>query len=59
MPNRRMEFTIGGFLILLALSLIGWNIALYYNFPIYTVIGIMIGTFGFFLLGIVLTSDDS
>ena len=58
MPNRRMEFAIGGFLVLLALSLIGWNIALTYNFPIYTVFGILIGTFGFYLLGIVLTSND-
>ena len=58
MSNRRLEFTIGGFLILLALSLIGWNIALYYNFPIFTFIVIMIGTFGFFLIGIVLTTDD-
>jgi len=58
LSNRRLEFTIGGFLLLLALSLIGWNVALTYNLPIYTVIGIMIGTFGFFLIGIVLTSDD-
>lgn len=58
MSNRMVEFAIGGFLILIALSLIGWNMALYYNFPINTFIVILIGTFGFYILGIVLKTSN-
>jgi len=58
MSNRKVEFAIGGFLILIALSLIGWNMALYYNFPINTFIVILIGTFGFYILGIVLKTSN-
>ena len=58
MSNRHTQFAVGGFLILLVLSLIGWNMAVAYNFPIQTFIGIVIGAFGFFLIGVVLTSDD-
>jgi len=58
LSNRHTEFAVGGFLILLVLSLIGWNMAVAYNFPTIPLIGIMIGTFGFFLIGIVLTIDD-
>ena len=58
MSNRRTEIAIGGFLILLVFSLIGWNLALYYNFPIIPTIGILIGTFGFYMLGIIMTTDD-
>ena len=57
MPSRT-EFAIGGFLILLFLSLIGWNLALSYNVSIYTFTALMIGTFGFFALGLALTSKD-
>ena len=57
MSNRRIEIAIGGFLILLFLSLIGWNIALYYNFPMIPTIGILISTFGFYMLGIIMTTD--
>ena len=58
MSNRRTEIAIGGFLILLVFSLIGWNLALYYNFPIIPTIGILIGIFGFYMLGIIMTTDD-
>ncbi|MGY5872882.1 MAG: hypothetical protein RTV72_11595 [Candidatus Thorarchaeota archaeon] len=58
MSNRHTEFAIGGFLILLFLSLIGWEIALYYNISIYTIIPLYIATFGFFGLGMVLMTDD-
>ena len=58
MSNRRIEPVIGGFVLLLFLSLILWNIAVSYNFSIQIIIALFTAIYGFYFLGIILKTDD-
>ena len=58
MPNRRTEYAVGGFLLLVFLVLIGWNLAITYSFPVYTFTGLVIGIFGFYILGVVMRTSS-
>ena len=58
MANRRLEYSIGGFLILVILSWFAWTLAITYNYPIINLTGILIGVFGFYILAIVMSSRD-
>ena len=58
MSNRRLEPVIGGFILLLFLSLFVWMIALSYNFSIQIVVGLFTAIYGFYFLGIILKTND-
>ena len=58
MSNSRLEPAIGGFVLLLFLSLIVWSIVLSYNLSIQIVVSLFTAIYGFYFLGIVLKTDN-